>query len=233
MRILIVEQERALAKKIQSFLQTNKYTADVVFDGITALEYIELGIFDLLIIEKDLSGLNGELLARRIREKRCGIPILMIAANVSAEERASGLNAGADYYMTRPCDPDEFLACVHALLRRLGTQVDERTFGDTSLNLSSGTLHCGENHVRLSAREFDIMRLLMQVPEQNLSKEHILAHVWGYDSNAVENHVEVYVGFLRKKLAAIGSGIRIVAIRRLGYHLELSTETISAAKKDA
>lgn len=222
MRILIAEAEQALAKKIQLLLQEHKFLADAVLDGISALEYIELGIYDLLIIEKELPDLGGEQLVKRIREKRCGIPILMIGANVSSEERADGLNSGADYYMTRPCDPDEFLACVHALLRRLGTQVDERSFGDTSLNLSSGMLICGENCVRLSAREFDIMRLLMQTPEQNLSKEHILAHVWGYDSNAVENHVEVYVGFLRKKLNAIGSGIRIVAIRRLGYHLEFS-----------
>ena len=108
-----------------------------------------------------------------------------------------------------------------ALLRRQGNQVDELTFGNTALDLSSGTLVCGEKQLRLSAREFDVMRYLLQMKGQNVSKEAILARVWGFDSNAVENHVEVYVGFLRKKLKAIGSNVHIEAARRLGYHLEV------------
>ena len=114
------------------------------------------------------------------------------------------------------------LACINALLRRQGNQVDELAFGNTTLDLSATMLVCGQNSVRLSAREFDVMRFLLQSKERNLSKEVILARVWGFDSNAVENHVEVYVGFLRKKLAAIGSNVRIVAVRRLGYHLEVA-----------
>ena len=106
-------------------------------------------------------------------------------------------------------------------MRRQGNQVDELTYGNTALDLASGTLVCGEKSIRLSAKEFDVMRFLLQSRGQNLSKEVILARVWGYDSNAVENHVEVYVGFLRKKLSAIGSNLRIAAIRRLGYHLEV------------
>ena len=107
------------------------------------------------------------------------------------------------------------------MLRRQGAQVDEITCGNTSLDLSSGMLVCGANSVRLSAREFDIMRFLFQSGSRNLSKEAILSRVWGYDSDAVENHVEVYVGFLRKKLASIGSDVRIESIRRMGYHLEV------------
>ena len=94
-------------------------------------------------------------------------------------------------------------------------------FGNTSLDLATSMLVCGEKSVRLSAKEFDVMRLLMQYQDKNLSKEVILAKVWGYDSNAVENHVEVYVGFLRKKLRSIGSNVKIEALRRLGYHLEV------------
>lgn len=132
-----------------------------------------------------------------------------------------GLNAGADYYLTKPFDTRELLACINALLRRQGAQVDEITFGNTSLDLDSAMLVCGSNSIRLSAKEFDIMRFLLQAGERNLSKEVILARVWGFDSDAVENNVEVYIGFLRKKLAGIGSNIRIEAIRRLGYHLEV------------
>ena len=144
----------------------------------------------------------------------------MLTAKSDLEDRIQGLNAGADYYLTKPFDTRELLACVGALLRRQGGQTDAMRFGNTTLDLASGTLECGEATVRLSAREFDVMRLLFQTQGRNLSKEAILARVWGYDSNAVENHVEVYVGFLRKKLASIGSNVRIEAVRRLGYHLE-------------
>ena len=144
----------------------------------------------------------------------------MLTARSDLEDRIRGLNAGADYYLTKPFDSRELLACVNALLRRQGDQVDELRMGNTALNLASCMLECGENSVRLSAREFDVMRFLLQSKGRVLSKEMILARVWGYDSNAVENHVEVYVGFLRKKLASIGSNLKIEAIRRLGYHLE-------------
>ena len=131
--------------------------------------------------------------------------------------------AGAEY-LTKPFDTRELLACINALLRRQGNQVDELTFGNTTLDLSASMLVCGGKSVRLSAKEFDVMRFLLQSKERNLSKEVILARVWGFDSNAVENHVEVYVGFLRKKLASIGSNIKIVSIRKLGYHLEVADQ---------
>lgn len=145
----------------------------------------------------------------------------MLTAKSGLEDRIAGLNAGADYYLAKPFDTRELLACINALLRRQGAQVNEVVYGNTSLDLSSGMLVCGTNSIRLSAREFDIMRFLLQSGSRNLSKEIILARVWGYDSDAVENHVEVYVGFLRKKLSSIGSNIRIEAIRRMGYHLEV------------
>lgn len=168
-----------------------------------------------------LPNLNGYQLAKNVRRKRCSTPILMLTAKSSLEDRIERLNAGADYYLTKPFDTRELLACINALLRRQGTQVDELVFGNTSLDILSATLLCGEDSIRLSAKEFDIMRLLFQNPNRNLSKEIILAHVWGYDSDAVENHVEVYIGFLRKKLLRIGSNVSILAIRKLGYHLEI------------
>ena len=145
----------------------------------------------------------------------------MLTARSEIEDRVEGLNAGADYYLTKPFDSRELLVCINALLRRQGSEVDELVFGNTELDLSTGMLICGDKSIRLSAKEFDVMRLLMQAKEKNLSKEVILARVWGYDSEAVENHVEVYVGFLRKKLASIGSNVKIEALRRLGYHLEV------------
>ena len=221
MKILIVEDEKLLADSLKIMLEGRGFQVETVYDGETGADYAELGVYDLLILDVMMPKLDGFEVARRVRAKRCGTPILMLTARSSLEDRIEGLNAGADYYLTKPFDMRELLACINALLRRQGSQVDELSYGNTSLDLATSMLICGENSVRLSAREFDVMRLLLQYGDKNLSKEVILAKVWGYDSNAVENHVEVYVGFLRKKLRSIGSNIKIEALRRLGYHLEV------------
>ncbi len=220
MKILIVEDEVLLANSLKYMLETKGFQVEAVYDGETGAEYALMGVYDLLILDVMMPKMNGFQVARQVRAKRCATPILMLTAKSDLEDRVEGLNAGADYYLTKPFDPRELLACINALLRRQGSQVDELTFGNTVLELASGMLVCNGKSVRLSSREFDVMRNLFQSRERNLSKEVILARVWGYDSNAVENHVEVYVGFLRKKLASIGSNIRIVSVRRLGYHLE-------------
>ena len=220
MKILIVEDEKLLADSLKTLLESKGFTAEAVYDGENGWEYARTGIYDLLILDVMMPGMDGYQLAREVRAKRCSTPILMLTARSGIEDRVAGLNAGADYYLTKPFDTRELLACINALLRRQGSQVDELRFGNTSLDLSSGTLVCGEKQVRLSAREFDVMRLLLQAGGSNLSKEVLLSRVWGFDSNAVENHVEVYVGFLRKKLRSIGSNVRIESARRLGYHLE-------------
>ncbi|MBR1659346.1 MAG: response regulator transcription factor [Oscillospiraceae bacterium] len=220
MKILIVEDETLLADTLKTMLEAKGYETDVVYDGEDGLAWAETKVYDLLILDVMLPGLNGYEIARRVRREHVSTPILMLTAKSALEDRVEGLDSGADYYLTKPFDSRELLACVNALLRRQGKQVDELAVGDTALDLSSCELRCGEKSVRLSAREFDVMRFLMQERGRVLSKELILEKVWGFDSNAVENHVEVYVGFLRKKLASIGSNVKIAAIRRLGYHLE-------------
>ena len=195
MKVLVIEDEKLVAESIRAILEHKGFDVETVYDGEAGTEYAELGIYDLLILDVMMPKLNGFQVARQVR---------------------------ADYYLTKPFDSRELLACVNALLRRQGDQVDELRMGNTALDLSSCTLVCGENSVRLSAREFDVMRILLQAKGGNVSKETLLERVWGFDSNAVENHVEVYAGFLRKKLASIGSNVRIEAIRRLGYHLEVA-----------
>ena len=224
MKILIIEDEKLLADSIKALLESKGFEAEAVYDGEDGKAYAELGVYDLLILDVMMPKLNGYQVARQVRAARCSTPILMLTAKSDLEDRIEGLNAGADYYLTKPFDSRELLACINALLRRQGSQVDELIFGNTALELGSSMLICGEKSVRLSAREFDVMRILLQAKGNNLPKEVILARVWGYDSNAVENHVEVYVGFLRKKLCSIGSNIRIEAVRRLGYHLEVEKE---------
>lgn len=222
MKILIIEDERLLAETLKTLLKSKGFEVEIAYNGESGAELAELGIYDLLILDVMMPKMNGLEVARRVRAIHCGVPILMLTAKSDVTDRIDGLNAGADYYLTKPFDTRELLACINALLRRQGGEVNLLTFGNTSLDLASGMLICGDKKIRLSAREFDVMRFLLQSGDRNLSKEMILARVWGYDSNAVENHVEVYVGFLRKKLASIGSNVRIEAIRRLGYHLEMN-----------
>ena len=221
MKILIIEDERALADSLKTLLEGKGFDVELAFDGETGAEYAMLGIYDLLILDVMMPNMNGYQVARQVRSRRCNSPILMLTAKSETQDRIEGLNAGADYYLTKPFDSRELLACINALLRRQGNQVDELSYGNTNLDLASGMLVCGEKSIRLTAREFDVMRFLLQAQGRILSKEVLLSRIWGYDSNAVENHVEVYVGFLRKKLAKIESNLRIEAIRRLGYNLEV------------
>ena len=220
MKILLIEDEVLLSQSVAAMLRSRGYEVETAFDGDTGLEYAKLGIYDLVILDVMLPGMDGYQVARQLRSDHCAVPILMLTAKSDVMDRIEGLNSGADYYLTKPFDSRELLACIGALLRRQGDQVDLLRCGNTELDLSTGILRA-ETEVRLSAREFDVMRFLLQSQDQILPKEVILARVWGYDSNAVENHVEVYVGFLRKKLQSIGSNVSIVAIRRLGYHLEV------------
>lgn len=220
MKILVIEDEVLLADSLRSLLTSKGFQVECVYNGEDGAEYALTGIYDLLILDVMMPKLDGYEVAGRVRAQRCGTPILMLTARSALEDRIRGLNAGADYYLTKPFDSRELMACINALLRRQGAQVNELVIGDTSLDLAACVLSCGANQVRLSAREFDIMRILMQSGNAIVPKEVILAKVWGLDSEAVENHVEVYVGLLRKKLAHIGSKVQITAVRRLGYLAE-------------
>lgn len=224
MKILVIEDDKLLAESIQSMLERKGFQVEVVYDGESGLQYAELGIYDLLILDVMMPKMDGYEVAQQVRMRRCNTPILMLTAKSDLQDRITGLNAGADYYLTKPFDSGELLACIHALLRRQGGQVNEMVFGETALDLGTSTLVCEGRTVRLSAKEFDVMRLLLQSGERNLSKAAILSHIWGLESNASENHVEVYVAILRKKLSSIGSDIRIVSIRGLGYHLEVKSK---------
>ncbi|MDO4512910.1 MAG: response regulator transcription factor [Lachnospiraceae bacterium] len=221
MKILIVEDEKMLADSLKVLLEGKGFEVECVYNGEDGAAYAETGIYDLLILDVMMPRMNGYEVAKKVRAERCGTPILMLTAKSELEDEIEGLNAGADYYLTKPFDSRKLLACINALLRRQGPQVNELVVGDTSLNLSNSTLVCGENSVRLSSKEFDVMRYLMSSQGQILPKELILCRVWGFDSNAVENNVEVYVGLLRKKLRHIGSHVRIEAVRRLGYIMEV------------
>ena len=218
---MVIEDEKRLADSIAEMLERKGFQVECVYDGESGKEYALLGIYDLLILDVMMPKMDGFEVARQVRMHRCNTPILMLTARSDVQDRIAGLNAGADYYLTKPFDFGELLASINALLRRQAGQVNEMVFGNTSLDLSTGILMCDGKTVRLSAKEFDVMRLLLQAGKRNLSKSAILSHIWGLESNAVENHVEVYVAILRKKLSGIGSDVRIISIRGMGYHLEV------------
>ena len=224
MKILVVEDEKMLADSLKTLFESKGFEVDVCYDGISGAEYGKLGVYDLLILDVMMPGLNGFELTKVLRTEHISTPILMLTARSDIDDRIHGLDTGADYYLTKPFDSRELLACVNALLRRQGDQLDILQYGNTNLVLSLAELRCGDEEVRLSAKEFEIMRMLMQAGAANVPKEKILVKVWGYDSEAVDNNVEVYIGFLRKKLKSIGSNVKIEAIRRLGYHLEVNAD---------
>lgn len=220
MKILVVEDDKRLADSIAELMKLNRYQADAVYNGRDGLEAAGRGEYDLIILDIMLPYVNGYEIAKNLRDSGSDTPILMLTAKSELEDRVYGLEHGADYYLAKPFHTRELIACVKALLRRQGALDNKISFGNTTLDLDTSMLSTGQGSVRLSSREFELMRIFMVTQHRNVSKETLLVKVWGYDTNAAENLVEVYVSLIRKKLTAIGSNILITAISRQGYHLE-------------
>ena len=222
MKILIIEDEQLLADSIAEVLRRKGFEAEAVYDGETGAEYAELGVYDLLILDVMMPGLDGYTVARQVRARHLGTPILMLTARSEVADKVEGLDCGADYYLTKPFEPKELLACIRALTRRQPElrQTDALKYGDLRLEKTSFTLSCGERSVRLSRKEFDMMEMLMLNQKLVITKEKLLLKVWGYESDAEDNNVEVYISFLRKKLEHLRSRVKIRTIRMVGYRLE-------------
>ena len=205
MRILIISENKALSSGIEQQLQVKNLDTETVYSGEIGEEYAELGIYDLLILDSDLSEKSAYEIARSLRIKHCRMPIILLVQKCEVEDRIKGMKSGVDYFLLQPYDVRELLASVDALLQRITDQAEEPYYGNTRLILASGKLVSGDQSIRLSAKEFEVMRLLLQAKDRLLSKE-------------------VYVGFLRKKLRSIGSNLEIKAVRRMGYTLEIREE---------
>lgn len=225
MRILIVEDEQRLAEALGQIMAEQRYLADLVYDGADGLDYALTGQYDAIILDVMLPKVDGFEVARRLRCAHISTPILMLTARDEMPDKIAGLDHGADDYMTKPFDIGELLARVRALTRRQGEVIGERlTTGDLVLELSTRCLHCGGKSVRLGFKEFDILRLLMQHSRSVVPKEDIISRVWGLESDAEDNNVEVYISFLRKKLAFLSSCVAIGTVRKVGYYLEVPAE---------
>ena len=222
MRILIVEDERRLAEALGQIMAEQRYQADVVFDGADGLDYALTGQYDAIVLDVMLPKVDGFEVARRLRCAHVSTPILMLTARDEIPDKIAGLDHGADDYMTKPFDIGELLARVRALTRRQGEVIGEQlAAGDLVLDTPTRSLRCGDKSVRLGFKEFDVLRLLLAAPRAVIPKEDIISKVWGLESEAEDNNVEVYISFLRKKLAYLGSRVSIGTVRKVGYHLEV------------
>ena len=223
MQILVVEDEKHLARALKQILTEQKYMVDVVYDGNDGLDYALSGIYDVIILDIMLPFKDGFQVAYELRRKKIDTPILMLSAKDTIPDKVSGLNSGADDYMTKPFAPEELLARIKALTRRRGeVLLDETDFGDFSFNASTCELSKGAKSVHLNYKESEILKLLIANRDTIISKEDIITKVWGYDSDAGSNNVEAYISFLRRKLHFIQSATEIKSIKKMGYRLESS-----------
>lgn len=222
MRLLLVEDEKRMAQALCEILRQEKYQVDHVADGLEGLAAIESEIYDIIILDVMLPGMNGFEIAKKVRQRGNRTPILMLTAKAELDDKVEGLDSGADDYLTKPFMTRELLARLRALTRRsLNTTDSILRYADLSLDISTLTLTCDTSgqSVRLSEKEYRLLEYLMVNNGQILTREQLAVKIWGYDSEAEYNNVEVYLSFTRKKLTFVGSGTEIKAVRGVGYEL--------------
>lgn len=220
MAILIVEDDKNLAHTLERILREHGYQAEVVYDGEAGLHYASNTPYETIILDVMLPKLDGFAVASTLRKRGCASPILMLTARGSVQDKITGLDSGADDYMTKPFSPAELLAHIRALGRRVGRAAFEKIEAfDLGLDLDRHELHCGNRNIHLSHKEFSLARLFMMNPGQVIPKETIIEKVWGSDSCVEDNNVEAYVSFLRKKIRYLDSNAGIETLRKTGYRL--------------
>lgn len=225
MKILLVEDEKRMSEALCEILRQEKYDTDAFADGISGLDAARSGIYDLLILDVMLPGINGFDIARTVRREGIQAPILMLTARADTDDKVSGLDSGADDYLTKPFETKELLARVRALLRRNNMQKTDDTgnlvSGDLKLDRNRSMLINTENgmDVRLSEKELHILEIFLANEGTIIGKEQLAVKIWGFDNEAEYNNVEVYISFTRKKLQFLDSMMEIKAVRGLGYEL--------------
>lgn len=222
MKLLLVEDEKQLSEALQQILIKNKYTVDAVYNGDEGLDYALSDVYDVIILDIMLPKLNGIEILKMIRKRKISTPVILLTAKGSVEDRILGLDSGADDYLPKPFSPDELLARLRALTRRNGDFINENIleFSDIKLNLSTYDMEVNDNSITLTQKEFEILKYFMQRPKLVVSKDDLITKLWGFDSDIEHNNIEVYISFLRKKLAYVESNVKITTIRRVGYRLE-------------
>jgi DNA-binding response OmpR family regulator len=222
MRLLLAEDERTLSDALTVMLTHSNYSVDAVYNGQDALDYLEAGNYDCAVLDVMMPKMDGITVLKNIRAKGINIPVLLLTAKSEIDDRVEGLDSGADDYMTKPFSSEELLARIRSLSRRNASVMFENVlqWSDLTLNLSTYELFCGERSFKLGLKEFSMMELFLKNGSRILSKETLIIKIWGYESDAENNNVEVYVSFLRKKLAHMKSKVAIKTVRGVGYCLE-------------
>ena len=225
MRLLLVEDEKRMAQALCEILRLEKYEVDHYDNGIDGLAAIESNIYDIVILDVMLPGMNGYEITKRARSQGIATPILMLTAKAELDDKVMGLDSGADDYLTKPFMTKELLARLRALGRRKINTPDGRLeFGDIALDTNTLTLSCvntGQN-VRLSEKEYHILEYFISNSGQILTREQLAVKIWGFESEVEYNNVEVYMTFTRKKLSFVGAKTEIKAVRGIGYELRCS-----------
>ncbi len=223
MRILLAEDEKRMAAALVALLKQEKYDVDHFEDGASALSALESGVYDLAVLDVMMPEMNGFDVARHARNKGIKTPILMLTAKSQLDDMVTGLDSGADDYLTKPFQTKELLARLRALGRRSASfqEVNLLRYGDLSLDASIATLTCESSgqSIRLGEKELRILEYMLSNHGQIMSREQLAVKIWGFDNEAEYNNVEVYMSFTRKKLAFVGSRVEIKAVRGLGYEL--------------
>lgn len=222
MRLLLVEDEKRMAQALCELLRLEKYDVDYYADGVSGLIAVESNMYDIIILDVMLPGMNGFEIAKQARQKGIRTPILMLTAKAELEDKVTGLDSGADDYLTKPFMTKELLARLRALGRRALSAADGTlSFGDILLDTGALNLTCTANgqSVRLSEKEHKILAYMIANQGQILTREQLAVKIWGYESEAEYNNVEVYMSFTRKKLAFVGARTEIKAVRGVGYAL--------------
>ena len=222
MRILLAEDEKRMASALVAMLKQENYEADAFSDGASALDALESGIYDVAVLDVMMPEMNGFEVAKNARKSGITTPILMLTAKSELDDKVYGLDSGADDYLTKPFQTKELLARIRALGRRnAGIREETPHFGDLTLNTATATLSCDTTgqSVRLGEKELRILEYMLTNQGQILSREQLAVKIWGFESEAEYNNVEVYMSFTRKKLAFVGSKVEIKAVRGLGYEL--------------
>lgn len=221
MKLLIVEDEVRLCEALAEVLKKNKYTVDAVHDGEAGLDYGMSDIYDAIILDIMLPKMDGMEVLRQLRANHINTPVIMLTARYMTGDKVDGLDAGADDYLTKPFETVELLARLRALTRRKSEiQPENLTIGDLSLSTYTSELSCGAKSIPLSLKEFQMMELLLRNADRIITKDLLIEKVWGFDSEAVHNNVEVYISFLRKKMKYLGSQVEIQTARGIGYRVK-------------
>ncbi len=221
MRILLAEDEKALAKAIVKIFEKNNYSADAVYDGEEALAYIESGNYDVAVLDIMMPKLDGISVLKKVRASGNRIPILMLTAKSEIEDRVLGLDSGANDYLPKPFDTRELLARIRAITRTKEEADTKLGFGNITLDRATFELSSPTGSFRLANKEYQMMEYFLSNPRRIISAEQFMEKIWGYDSDAEINVVWVYISYLRKKLTALGADIAIKASRNAGYSLEV------------